>query len=122
MVKTLNPKVVISYNYKYLISREILEILPKNKFINLHISLLPWNRGAHPNVWSFIDDTPKGVSIHVIDEGIDTGDILIQKEVEIFESKHTLKTSYELLHREIQQLFKSNWKKIKNFELQPIPQ
>ena len=122
MIKFLNPKIVVSYNYEHLISREVLKFLPKNRFINLHISLLPWNRGAHPNVWSFIDDTPKGVSIHIIDEGIDTGDILIQREIRIDESKHTLKTSYEFLHKEIQQLFKDNWEMIKNFELQPIPQ
>ena len=122
MVKTLNPEMIISYNYKYLIPKEILELFPERKLLNLHISFLPWNRGAHPNVWSFVDETPKGVSIHIIDEGIDTGDIIMQKEVEIDESKHTLKTSYELLHKEIQCLFKNNWKKIRNSELEPMPQ
>jgi methionyl-tRNA formyltransferase len=121
-IKTLNQDMVISYNYKYIIPKKILELLPRYKFINLHISFLPWNRGAYPNVWSFVDDTPKGVSIHEIDEGIDTGDILIQKGVEINEDKHTLKTSYELLHKEIQQLFKNNWEMIKCSELQAVPQ
>ena len=49
--------------------------------INLHISLLPWNRGSDPNLWSFLDDTPKGVSIHHIDAGVDTGDVIAQREV-----------------------------------------
>ncbi len=32
--------------------------MPKKSIINLHISYLPWNKGAYPNVWSFIDETP----------------------------------------------------------------
>ena len=64
----------------------------------MHISLLPWNRGYHPNIWSFLEDTPKGVTIHYINEGIDTGDIIVQKEIVIDEDKETLKSSYEILH------------------------
>ena len=71
---------IISYNYKYIITKDIIAHYP-NKIINLHISYLPWNRGAYPNVWSILKNTPKGVSIHLIDQSIDTGDILFQKEV-----------------------------------------
>ena len=60
-------------------------------------------------MWSFLEDTPKGVTIHYIDEGIDTGDIIVQKEVFIDEDKETLKSSYEILNKEIQALFKENW-------------
>lgn len=121
MVKEHRHDMIISYNYKYLLTSEIIKY-PKYGCINLHISLLPWNRGAHPNVWSFLEDTPKGVTIHYIDEGIDTGKIIIQKEIFIDENKETLQSSYEILHREIQELFKENWKKIKNNELTPKPQ
>src|SRR4051812_1676346 len=57
---------IISYNYKYLIPVDILNISP-NKFINLHISYLPWNKGANPNAWSFIENTPSGVTVHLMD-------------------------------------------------------
>jgi methionyl-tRNA formyltransferase len=120
-VKTICPDMIISYNYKYIISKEIIDCV-KGKAVNLHISLLPYNRGYHPNVWSFLEDTPKGVTIHYIDEGIDTGDIIVQKEVFIDEDKETLKSSYEILHKEIQALFKENWVKIRNNELTPKPQ
>ena len=112
----LNPDFLISYNYKYIINKDVLKET-KGKAINLHISYLPWNRGAYPNVWSFLENTPKGVTIHLIDEGIDTGDILVQKEILINEEEHTLKSSYILLHEEIQKLFKENWEKIKNREI-----
>lgn len=119
--KEINPDFIISYNYKYIILKEVIDCV-KGKAVNLHISLLPYNRGYHPNVWSFLEDTPKGVTIHYIDEGIDTGDIIIQKEVFIDENKETLKSSYEILHREIQALFKENWDKIKKGKLMHQPQ
>jgi methionyl-tRNA formyltransferase len=52
------------------------------KIVNLHPSLLPIGRGADPIPWSLIRDERQGVSIHVIDSGLDTGGILAQKEIE----------------------------------------
>ncbi|WP_431029191.1 formyltransferase family protein [Lysinibacillus sp. LZ02] len=111
---------VISYGYRYIISEEIINIM-KNKIINLHISYLPWNRGADPNFWSFLENTKKGVSIHLIDEGIDTGDILIQKEV-TFTDNDTLRTSYNKLSIAIEALFIEHWSKIRLGKYIPIKQ
>ncbi|CAK0761940.1 hypothetical protein CCP3SC5AM1_20062 [Gammaproteobacteria bacterium] len=83
------------------------------KAVNLHNSYLPWNRGADPNFWSFIEDSPKGVTIHYLDEGLDTGDIIIQKEVTFKSDNETLATTYEKLQSAIQELFKCHWEKIK---------
>lgn len=120
-VKDINPDFIISYNYPYILRKDVLAIPPAGA-INLHISYLPWNRGKHPNLWSLIENTPKGVTIHLLDEGVDTGDILLQKEIPIDEDKETLKTSYEILHREIQELFKTNWAKLKKSQVKPSPQ
>jgi len=117
-LKQILPDLIVSYNYKHIISTEVMRSV-NGRAINLHISYLPYNRGAHPNIWSFLENTPKGVTIHYIDEGIDTGDIILQKEVYIDEDKETLKSSYEILHNEIQALFKKNWGKIKNNEIIP---
>lgn len=110
-ISTYNPDYIITYCYKHIIKREILSMYP-NRFINLHPSLLPWNRGQWPVLWSYLDDTPKGASIHLIDGGIDTGPILYQKEVSLGESE-TLQTAYTKIQIEMQSLFKKNWKKIK---------
>lgn len=120
-VKEIHPDFIVSYNYKYIISKVIIDCV-NGRAINLHISYLPWNRGSYPNVWSFLEETPKGVTIHYIDEGIDTGDILLQKEIIINEEKETLSSSYEILHREIQGLFKENWYRIKNNAIVPKTQ
>ena len=84
----------------------------QDRIINLHISLLPWNRGFSPNIWSFIDDTPKGVTIHCVSEGLDEGDVLFQKEVEFDEKKESFASSYEKLNAVLVELFKRNWKHI----------
>lgn len=57
-VKGINPDFIISYNYRYIISKEIIDFVNGNA-INLHISYLPYNRGSHPNIWSFLEETPK---------------------------------------------------------------
>ena len=117
----MKPDLLISYNYRHIIKEDVIRFM-NEKVINLHISLIPWNKGAHPNLWSFLENTPKGVTIHLVDKGVDTGDILLQKEVEIDEDKETLETSYMILHKEIQSLFKDNWTGIKNNRLVPKPQ
>lgn len=121
IIMSIKPELIVSYNYKYIIKKEIIDYM-NNKIINLHISLLPWNKGASPNLWSFLEDTPKGVTIHLINQGLDTGDILFQKEVYFNESVETLKSSYNRLHQEIQNLFMENWEKIKNNDIVPTPQ
>lgn len=53
--------------------------LPQMGYINCHPSLLPFNRGKHYNFWALVENAPFGVSLHFIDEGIDTGDIVYQR-------------------------------------------
>ena len=78
-------KIVVSYGYNHIIPEKFIT----NNIYNLHISFLPYNRGAHPNFWSFIENTPSGVTIHKIDQGIDTGKIIFQKMIdfELFKNK-----------------------------------
>ena len=104
---------LVSYGYRHILRKDILDVFP-GRAINLHISLLPWNRGADPNFWSFIEDTPKGVTIHYLDEGVDTGDIIVQEKMEFNTHRETLATSYAKLQAEIQELFKKNWLEIKS--------
>jgi methionyl-tRNA formyltransferase len=111
---------IISFGYRHIIRKKILNYFDC-KSINLHISYLPWNRGADPNLWSILEDTPKGVTIHQIDEGLDTGKIFCQKEVS-FSENETLSSSYKMLCSEIVSLFIKNWSKIESKELKPEKQ
>jgi methionyl-tRNA formyltransferase len=124
----LNPRpdlsdgvdLIVSYGYRHILHRKLISQFP-DRIVNLHISLLPWNRGADPNVWSFLEDTPKGVTIHLIDSGVDTGPILAQTELR-FKNTETLRTSYDALSRAIEQLFIAHWRAIRIGDLAARPQ
>lgn len=117
-INNIKPDFVVSYNYKHIIGEEVIGLMP-DKIINLHTSYLPFNRGFDPNLWSIIEDSPKGVTIHRIDKGIDTGDILFQRKVDI-DDNETLISSYYILHKEIQQMFRNAWEEIKEGKVFPL--
>lgn len=63
-----------------IIPRFIIEA-PAVGIVNFHPSLLPYNRGKNYNFWTIVEDTPFGVTLHFVDEGIDSGDILFQTPI-----------------------------------------
>ncbi len=121
ILEKYRPSFVVSYNYRYIVNAECIEYM-KGHIINLHISYLPWNRGSSPNIWSFIDDTPKGVTIHQMSAGLDEGGILFQRKVEFDAQKDTLSSSYEKLNKEIKELFKEHWDELFNGDAKPYRQ
>lgn len=113
LIEELAPDFTVVYNYRSIIKEDVISLLG-NRIINLHTSFLPWNKGSSPNIWSFIDDTPKGVTIHRLEKGLDTGKILLRKELFFDEEKETLCTTYEKLNEEIVALLCENWEDVKN--------
>jgi|CXWL01.1.fsa_nt_gi methionyl-tRNA formyltransferase len=111
---------LVSYGYRHMIRPDLLAKYPK-RIINLHISYLPYNRGADPNLWSIIDGTPTGITIHEVDKGLDTGGILEQRIVNLL-SGDTLKTSYQRLSQAIEKLFAESWSIIRTGRCDAIPQ
>ena len=105
---------ILSFGFRKIISVNIIKKVKKPIF-NIHLSYLPFNRGAHPNFWSFIENTPAGVSIHKIDKGIDTGNIILRKKIN-FNTKlkklSTFKKTYNYLFLEAEKFFKKNFNKI----------
>lgn len=66
---------------------EAVFTVPSLGAVNIHSSLLPKYRGVHPASWALIDGKSRtGVTIHQIDAGIDTGDVLLQERVKIEDS------------------------------------
>ncbi len=61
--------------------KEPLLTFPKSGFVNTHPSLLPYSRGKHYNFWTIVEESPFGVTLHRVDIGVDTGDILVQREL-----------------------------------------
>jgi methionyl-tRNA formyltransferase len=113
---------ILSFGFRKIIRKNILKKIKKPIF-NIHLSYLPFNRGAHPNFWSFIEKTPAGVSIHEIDEGIDTGNIILRKKINFninLNKFSTFKKTYNYLFLEAEQLFKKNFNKIYNKKYKKI--
>jgi len=125
-LKTLNSfDLVVSFGYKELISKEILNHF-KKPIINLHLGYLPYNKGAEPNFWSFAENTPSGITIHKIEPGINTGKILYQKNIdfELLRNKSSLtfKKTHKILTNEIENLFMINFENILINKLELFPQ
>lgn len=95
LIKSLNPDLIVVVAYGKIISKNIIET-PKYGCINVHGSLLPKYRGAAPIQWSIINgDSVTGITTMFMDEGLDTGDILLQRKTFISEDE----TSDELKSR-----------------------
>ena len=111
--------IIISDRYTHIIKKKVLDF-KKNKIFNFHNSYLPLNRGYHPLFWAIFNKTVLGVTIHLIDEGIDTGKILYQKKIK-YKSSDTLRKLYDKQRIIFFDLFKKNWSKIKNgnYKLKP---
>lgn len=87
IIKQLQPEVIVAVAYGKILPKEILDI-PKLGSINLHFSLLPQYRGAAPINWPILNgDTTTGITTIYMDEGMDSGDIILQEEVAITEEE-----------------------------------
>ncbi len=92
-----------------------------NKFknnLNIHPSFLPSNRGKDPYVWSIINETSKGVSLHKMDKTIDGGNIYIRKKLDLNFPIYG-KNLYEASLKLSKTLFIQNWLKIRNEKIKP---
>lgn len=88
-MKALQPDLICVVAYGKILPKEILEIPPYG-CINVHASLLPKYRGAAPIQWAILNgDTLTGVTTMYMDIGMDTGDIILTKEVSIGEDETT---------------------------------
>jgi len=102
--------------YKLIISAHCKKIFPKKlvestRCINLHPGYNPYNRGWFPQVFSILNKLPLGATIHEMDEGLDSGDIISQQKVYINSSDDSLSLYNKVLQKEIN-LFQNNFDKI----------
>lgn len=125
LVQKLNPDLIIVVAYGKILPKNIIDF-PKYGCINVHGSLLPKYRGAAPIQWSIINgDQVTGISTMFMDEGLDTGDILLQSKVSINseENSEELKQKMsvigaDLLIKTIKELENNNLKRIKQDDSQ----
>jgi methionyl-tRNA formyltransferase len=92
---TFTPDIIASIYYRYIIADDVINMV-NGKIFNLHPSLLPRYRGCSSLTWAMVNgESESGFTYHYIDSGIDTGRILVQKKVRIFD----FDTQVTLYHR-----------------------
>ena len=98
-IYNLNPDLIVIASFTKVLPQEII-YLPKLGTINVHPGLLPNYRGAHPINWALINgEKQTGITIHYVDEKVDTGAIIIQKKIPIYgyDDINTLKNKLAIL-------------------------
>jgi methionyl-tRNA formyltransferase len=87
-VKKIKPDLLITAHFDKLLKKALIDI-PRIGCLNLHPSLLPFYRGRAPQHWPIINGEKKtGITVHFIDEGTDTGNIVLQREIELMENMY----------------------------------
>lgn len=120
-LKEINPDIIVVVAYGKLLPKNILD-LPPYGCVNGHASLLPKYRGASPIQWSIVcGETKTGVTTMYMDDGLDTGDILEQTQVEIG-AEETAEELFLRLSVISARLMASTLKKIENNEITPVKQ
>lgn len=120
-LKAINPDFIIVVAFGQILTKEVLDI-PKYGCINLHGSLLPMYRGAAPINWAIIKgEKISGNTTMLMDEGLDTGDMLLKNEVEIAEDM-TAGELYDILKSTGASLLKDTIELMIKGEIKPIKQ
>lgn len=112
LVGDVEPDLVVAAGFDHVVPPDVLAV-PDRGCLNVHPGLLPDARGYNPNVWSIVEDLPAGASIHWMDEGIDTGDLVATREVPV-SFADTGKDLYERLEAACYELFVDTWPAIED--------
>lgn len=120
MVERVEPNYLVACGYRHIVPPEVLSV-PDRGCLNLHPAYLPYNRGANPNVWSIVEGTPVGVTLHYMDEGIDTGTIIERQEVEMDFADTGKDLHYRLEDAQVD-LFTDAWPRVVAGDVEPIEQ
>ncbi len=121
-LKSFNPDLIISIAGNQIFKKPLIELAPKG-CLNLHTSLLPKYRGLMPSFWVLRNNEKyTGVSVFFVDEGIDTGPLLVKKKVEIGKRtqeeliKHTKKLGMDAIIEAIEKIKKGDYDLIPNLD------
>jgi methionyl-tRNA formyltransferase len=120
-IRRISSALFVVVAFGQLLPKSLLEI-PEFGAVNLHASLLPKYRGAAPIPWAILNDEKvTGVTAIRMDEGMDTGDILLQKEMRI-EDRETAETLHDRLSFAGAELLQETIEKMKAGSLHPVKQ
>ena len=119
-VDEFSPDIILSSGYDRLLRPKTIQKYSQ-RIINLHAAYLPWARGIGTTLFATILRYPYGVSVHFINEGLDTGNLIARKIVQT-EQDDTLRTFYSKLLSATEDLFFESFPKIVSGQTNGVPQ
>lgn len=127
MLKTYAADLFVSMSFNQIIKKDVLEIPPRG-FINCHAGALPFYRGRNVLNWVLINDEKEfGVTVHYIDEGIDTGDIIRQRMLPISDKddystllRVATDNCAELLYDSLDDIERKSVNRIAQYSIHPV--
>lgn len=120
LLRELDLDVVVGIHFPYLVPEPVLRI-PRLGVLNLHPAYLPWGRGWHTPSWALLQGTPIGATLHVMDTGVDSGDVLHQRALEVSPGD-TANTLYSRLKRLELEVFREAWPALVRGKCRRTPQ
>ena len=120
LLERLDPVFIICIHFPYIVPEAVLRI-PRGGVLNLHPAYLPYNRGWHTASWAIMEQTPYGATLHFMDAGLDTGDIVHQRLIEVSpgDTAHSLYQRVKTLEMEV---FKEAWPLLVSGQYERKPQ
>ena len=118
-LKALGADIGFSALFATILKPSMLELFPRG-VVNVHPSYLPYNRGRNAQIWSILDGTPVGATLHYMDGGVDTGPIVARLEapVEQWDTGESLRAKLEQACVDVT---RSGWDAVRLAKL-PTPQ
>ena len=120
LLSGLDLDFIVCVHFPLIVPEAVLE-LPRHGALNLHPAYLPWGRGWHTPSWTILEGTPAGATLHFMDAGVDSGDIVDQERLETDpgDTAHTLYARLKDLELEV---FKRAWPLLSDGDHERRPQ
>ena len=110
---------VIVFGYGFKVEKKHLD---QTNFINLHGSYLPFGKGPHPHIWGWIKNDPFGVTIHKMSPGMDEGDIIFRRKLNLNPQEHSIQSTLDILVDSLVELFIEKWLLLRDRDYIASPQ
>ena len=119
-IRNSNSQIILLVWWPYILKKKFLNI--KKYYLNTHPSYLPFFKGKDPNFWSLLKGGPYGVTLHHVNNKIDSGQIAFQSSIKNIDWTWDAKKLYDQSILELFSLFKKNFSNIKDHKIPAIKQ
>lgn len=120
LLRRLDLDYIICVHFPHVLPQQVLSI-PRIGAVNLHPAFLPYNRGWHTVSWALLEGTPIGATLHLMDQGVDAGDIIHQRRMEVSPAD-TADMLYGRLKQLELEVFKEAWPALASGSFQRVRQ